>query len=323
MSPRAILSRLGQRPDIGAIAGTIAVVVVFSVIDFDGFWSFFTLLNITQYTAIVGLLAVGEMMVILTGEIDLSVGSVYGLTAIAFILFSNAWGVPLGFLAAMAIAVLAGLLNALLVLRAGMVSMIATLAALFFYRGIIYVWTGGTADALSHANRTEWLTELFGANWLWLENGFFIFLLVVAFVQLLLSGTRSGNHLLAVGGDAASAVSRGVDVARTKTLAFISSSALAGLSGIVTVSDQPQTHVTLGEQMELSAIAAAVVGGGLLMGGRGSAIGAALGAFIITAVQYELIGLGAPSSWFITFVGIVLILAVIVNHWIGSTLKLL
>jgi len=91
----------------------------------------------------------------------------------------------------------------------------------------------------------------------------------------------------------------------------------------VTVADQPQTHVTLGEQMELQAIAAAVVGGALLTGGRGSAIGAALGAFIITSVRYELIGMGAPSSWYITFVGIVLVIAIIVNQWLSATLRTL
>jgi len=323
MSSGSLLSALGRRPDVGAIAATTAIIIVFSAIDFAGFWSWFTLLNVTQYTAILGLVALGEAMVILTGEIDLSVGSIYGLTAVAFIIFSAPLGVPLAFVAAMAIAIAAGLINALLVVRIGMVSMIATLSALFFYRGVIYVWTGGTANSLSKAHRVQWLTDLLGGNWLGLENGFFILLILVVVCQLMLSASRSGNHLLAIGGDLASAHSRGVDIARSKTLAFAMSSAFAGLSGIVTVCDQPQTHVTLGEQMELEAIAAAVVGGALLTGGRGSAIGAALGAFIITAVRYELIGMGAPSSWYITFVGIVLVIAVIFNQWLGATLRTL
>jgi simple sugar transport system permease protein len=317
------LSGLGQRPDIGAIFGAVAIFIIFSTIDFEGFWSFFTLANIAQYTAILGLVAIGEGLVILVGEIDVSVGSIYGLTAIAFITFANPLGVPLAFLLAMAIAITAGLINALLVVRAGMVSLIATLSALFFYRGVIYVWTGGTANALSKANRVEWLTSLLGGNWFGLVNGFFLFLIIIAAVQLMLSASRTGNHLLAVGGDQASALSRGVEVGRTKTFAFAMSAALAGFSGIVTVCNQPQTHVTLGEQMELEAIAAAVVGGALLTGGRGSAIGSALGAFIITAVRYELIGMGAPSSWYITFVGIVLIVAIIVNQWVSATLRTL
>src|SRR5690606_29005609 len=97
-------------------------------------------------------------------------------------------------------------------------------------------------------------------------------------------------------------------------------SLLAGFAGIVTLAGNPQTHVTLGDLMELEAISAAVIGGCLLSGGRGSLIGAVLGAFIVTSFRYELIALGAPSSWFITFVGIVLIVAVIFNQKLARRL---
>jgi len=96
--------------------------------------------------------------------------------------------------------------------------------------------------------------------------------------------------------------------------AYLLAAGLAGLSGIITLCDKPQTHVTLGSLMELEAIASAVIGGCILTGGRGSVIGALIGAFIITSVRYELIALGAPSAWFITFVGIVLIVAVLFNQ---------
>jgi simple sugar transport system permease protein/ribose transport system permease protein len=91
----------------------------------------------------------------------------------------------------------------------------------------------------------------------------------------------------------------------------------------VTLADQPQSHVTLGELLELEAISAAVIGGCLLSGGRGSLLGAVLGAFIVVSFRYELIALGAPSSWFITFIGVVLIVAVIFNQklarWAGHS----
>jgi simple sugar transport system permease protein/ribose transport system permease protein len=120
--------------------------------------------------------------------------------------------------------------------------------------------------------------------------------------------------LLAAGGDLDSAKSQGVQTDRTKTIAFVICSLLAGFAGIVTLADRPQTHVTLGELLELEAIAAAVIGGCLLSGGRGSLLGAVLGALIVVSFRYELIALGAPSSWFMTFVGIVLIIAVIFNQ---------
>jgi simple sugar transport system permease protein/ribose transport system permease protein len=169
--------------------------------------------------------------------------------------------------------------------------------------------------------REHWLTRVFGGEIFGIENAIFWALLLLFLLNMVLHRMRSGNHLFAVGGDAKSALSHGVNVVRTKTKAFMAAASLAGLSGIITLCDQPQTHVTLGQYMELEAIASAVIGGCLLSGGRGSVIGAAIGAFIITSIRYQLIALGAPSSWFITFVGIVLIVAVIFNQTLSRTLR--
>jgi simple sugar transport system permease protein/ribose transport system permease protein len=105
-----------------------------------------------------------------------------------------------------------------------------------------------------------------------------------------------------------------------KVAAFVLCALLAGFAGVLTLCDRPQTHVTLGELMELEAISAAVIGGCLLAGGRGSLVGAVLGAFIVVSFRYELIALGAPSSWYITFVGVVLIVAVIFNQILARRL---
>src|SRR4029453_1245074 len=102
-----------------------------------------------------GLVAVGQALVILTREVDLSVGSVYGVVGIAFVSLAPALGVPLAFVVALAIAVVIGALNAVLVLRAGLPSMIVTLGGLFFYRGLIYVTAGGTVRSLPSAQRND------------------------------------------------------------------------------------------------------------------------------------------------------------------------
>jgi simple sugar transport system permease protein len=311
---RTLAPFLRKRPDVGAILGALILLVAFTAADPQGWWSANTIGNVVHYTAILGIMAIGQSLVIMAREIDLSVGSVYGLVAIAFITFESSLGIPGAFLVALAIGALIGYVNAVFVLRGRLVSMIVTLGALFFYRGLIYVWTGGTTKSFPEEARTHWLTSVLGGNWLGFENAILWFLLLIVVFTVVLTTTRFGNRLLAAGGDAASALSQGVDVVRTKTLAFVTCSTLAGLAGIVTIADKPQTHVTLGEFMELEAISAAVIGGCLLTGGRGSIIGAALGAFIITSVRYELIALGAPSSWFITFVGILLIIAVIFNR---------
>ena len=308
------MRRFFKRTEATIIIGCVLVFVIFATVDTDGWFNFFTIRNITRFTSILGLVAIGEALLILTREIDLSVGSVYGLVGIAFISLEATLGIPISFVVALSLAAGIGLLNAVLVLRGGLSSMIVTLGGLFFYRGAIYVSTGGTVRFFTSETEGHWFLQLFGGNWLFrLENGFWWFLLAVIFFTYILFRSRYGNHLLAIGGDPLSAASRGVPVQSVKAIAFVLCSMLAGFAGIITLANEPRTHVTIGQEVELEAIAAAVIGGVLLTGGRGSIIGAALGAFFLTAVRSELIALGAPSNWYISFVGFVLVFAAVVN----------
>jgi simple sugar transport system permease protein/ribose transport system permease protein len=199
--------------------------------------------------------------------------------------------------------------------------MIVTLGGLFFYRGLVYVTTHGAVTGVPQAARENWLAQLFGGHWLRIENGFLLLLLLAFLCAVTLNQTRFGNHLLALGGDPASAESRGVPVNRVRTLAFCLCSFFAGLSAIVTLTNQPQTNVSLGAGMELESIAAVVVGGTLLTGGRGTILGTILGAFFFTAVRSEMIALGAPPSWYISFVGIALLAVVTINTVLAKRLK--
>lgn len=196
--------------------------------------------------------------------------------------------------------------------------MIVTVGALFFWRGAIYVVSGGSASSLSKEARENWLTQALGGNWLGIENAVIWVVLIACVLMVVMAYTRFGNHLLAVGGDPDSAKSQGIRTGKVKTAAYVLCSLLAGFSAILTLADQPQTHVTLGQEQEMYAIAAAVIGGTLLTGGRGSILGALLGALIITAVRYELIALGAPTSYFISFVGVILILSVLFNTYVAK-----
>ncbi len=318
---RPAVRRFFKRTEATIIIGCILLFLIFTIVDARGWFSFFTIRNLTRFTSILGLIAIGQTLVILTREIDLSVGSVYGVVGIAFVSFAPALGVPLAFVAGLVIAATIGLLNAVLVLRGKLPSMIVTLGGLFFYRGLIYVTTGGTVRSLPAAQRSHWLVQLFGANWLFgLENGFWWFLLVVVIFTYILFRTRFGNQLLAVGGAPASAASRGVSVERVKLIAFVTCSVLAGFSGLITLANDPRTNVTIGQDVELETVAAAVIGGVLLTGGRGSIVGAALGAFFLTAVRSQLITLGAPADWYTAFVGLVLVFAAVVNTLIQRRL---
>lgn len=296
------------------MVGVAVMLAAFTLIDYSGWWTVQTMSNVIHFSSILALIAMGQALVIMSKEIDLSVGAVYGLAGVAFITLQADLGVFGAVIAALVIAALCGFIQALAVVKGRLSSMIVTLGGLFTFRGIIYVWTGGSVRAFPEEARMHWLTHLFGGEVFGVEAALFWTLLILLVLSLLLWTTPFGNHLLATGGQLESAESRGIRTDRTKIIAFILSSTLAGFSGIVTLADQPQTHVTLGELLELEAIAAAVIGGCLLSGGRGSLIGAVLGAFIVVSFRYELIALGAPSSWYITFIGIVLIVAVIFNQ---------
>lgn len=316
------LGRFRRKAGFGAVTGALIMLAAFTIADFSGWWTVQTIRNVLHFTAILGCVAMGQALVIMSKEIDLSVGSVYGLGGITFIMLQGSLGVPGAMLAGLALCAGVGFAQAMAVLRGGVPSMIVTLGGLFFVRGVIYVWTGGSVRSLPEEVRGHALVRLLGGEVFGVEAALFWMLLLLVLLTLVLWRMRFGNRLLAAGGDIITARAQGVATVRVKTAAFVLSSLLAGFAGIMTLADKPQTHVTLGDLMELEAIAAAVIGGCLLTGGRGSLLGAVLGAFIITSVRYELIALGAPSSWFITFVGLVLIIAVIFNQklarWAGG-----
>ena len=233
-----------KRSDIGAIGGTIILFIVFSLIAPDSWLTSFTLRNVLHITAILGIVAIGQALMLISHEIDLSVGSVYGVTATAFLSFEPSLGIIGSFLAAMLIAALIGFLNGLLTLKGRVASMIVTLGGLFFYRGVhlrhyrrhVEEPDGRGARAcpdspawreFSRVRERHTLAYLFGRN-------FFH-----SFSQV--PGMEIISRLPVA--TQASALARGVRVERTKWIAFVCCSCLAGFSGIVTVADRPQSHV--------------------------------------------------------------------------------
>jgi len=181
--------RFFKRSEASIILGCLLIFVIFTLVDSDGWYHFFTIRNLTRFTAVLGIITVGEALVILTKEIDLSVGSVYGIVGVAFISLEASLGVVLAFVGALIIAAAIGLLNALLVLKGQLSSMIVTLGGLFAYRGLIYVVTEGTVQTFTSDTRDHWLVHVFGDNWfLGLENGFWWFLVSSSFLPIFCSG---------------------------------------------------------------------------------------------------------------------------------------
>jgi simple sugar transport system permease protein/ribose transport system permease protein len=154
------MRKLLRRTDIGIIIGCIFLFVLFSLWNPQQWFSWSNISNIGQYTAILGLLAIGQTFVILIREIDLSVGSVYGIVGITFAgLENNNVSVLGSFILAMLLALLIGLANAILVIRGNLSSMIVTLGGLFFYRGLVYVTTRGAVTRSVPGRQENWLAR--------------------------------------------------------------------------------------------------------------------------------------------------------------------
>ncbi len=259
-----------------------------------------------------GIIALGVGLLMIAGEFDLSVGAVFTMTALVMA-ETYAAGMPLvvAIAAALAVGIVIGLVNAVLVLRFRITSFIATLAMMMLLRGIILFSSGAQSRSFRPGPLfQEALTGAVGviqAQFLW-----FLALAIVAY--LILERHRLGNGIYAVGGnrDAANAV--GVRVAGVKSLAFVLCSLSATLAGIVSTTRVNSVSPIQGQGLELQAIAACVIGGIALTGGRGAVLGIVLGAALIYSVQDVLLLSGAPGYYLDAFVGLVILAAAILNR---------
>jgi simple sugar transport system permease protein/ribose transport system permease protein len=315
---------LSKRRELGATVGSILLVLLFTL-GTGGVWlSVRNAQLLLQITSLLGIMAVGQTLLIISGEFDLSVGSVFGLCGVTFVtLVSKAgFGVVPAFIISMLIALFAGWLNGLIALKARIPSLIATLGGLFIYRGLVYYVTGGFQRSFPREVRGHFLIKMLGGSFIYGYNNSIIwFLLITVIISIVLAYTVYGNRAVSVGGDPTSALSRGVNVIKTKWIAFITTSTLAGFAGLCSVSKLYIGATTLGEQMELESIASSVIGGCALTGGVGSIWGTAIGAFLLSTIRSGLIMMGAPPYWFVTFVGIILIIAVIFNASLSAWMK--
>src|SRR5260370_24670460 len=167
------MRKLLKRPDVGVIFGCIFLFALFSIWNPRQWFDSSTISNISQYTAILGLLASGQAFVMLVREIDLSVGSVYGMVGITFASLENSnVSVLVSFIVAMLFAVVIGLVNAIVVVRGKLSSMIVTLGGLFFYRGLFYVPPPGAVTGFPETARTVWFAQFLGAHFFSACTGF-------------------------------------------------------------------------------------------------------------------------------------------------------
>ncbi len=249
------------------------------------------LLNIANQIAVIAIIAIGMTMVIITGGIDLSVGSLLALSSVLTTWFirelaggpaATVFGMTLACCAAILLSGGAGAFSGLMITWFGIPPFIATLGMMLVGSGLAYLLAEGQS-VYQIPDSFVWLGR--GADWLSLPNAVVLMLVLYGLAHLLMSQMRIGRYLYAVGGNREAARLSGLPVRRVLLFAYVCSGLLAGLGGVVMASQLKSGSPTYGQMYELYVIAAVVVGGSSLSGGRGKMLGTLIGAFIIAVIQ--------------------------------------
>ncbi|HBS5969153.1 TPA: autoinducer 2 ABC transporter permease LsrC [Klebsiella pneumoniae] len=297
------MKTLLKNRELSAFFAIVALFVVLVALN-PAYFSLQTLAMIFASSQILCLLALGATLVMLTRNIDVSVGSTVGLCAIAVgVALNNGYGLATAIAFALAIGALAGAFNGLLVVGLRIPAIVATLGTLGLYRGVMLLWTGGKwieglPDSLKSLSEPAFL----GVSPL----GWLVLALLLA-GGWLLSRTAFGRDFYAVGDNLAAARQLGVAVNRTRMLAFTLNGMLAACAGIVFAAQIGFVPNQTGSGLEMKAIAACVLGGISLLGGTGTLLGAFLGAFFLTQIDTVLVLFRLPAWWNDFIAGLVLL----------------
>jgi simple sugar transport system permease protein len=323
------LRRLLVRPETGAVAGSIAVWIFFAIV--AGTSGFLTLRGTSSYLQVAAELtiqAVPVALLMIAGEFDLSVGSTVGACGMLLVLLSTqyGWNIWASMVAALVLAVLIGLLNGYLVLRTALPSFIITLATSYILLGTTTGVTTLVANGLTEVGGLDKVPGYDSAHALFASTitiagrGFPIeivwALALVVVATWLLLATPFGNWIFGAGGDANAARNTGVPVARVKILLFIGTAVFSCLLAIIQAVTFTNADVLRGQNNEFLAIVAAVIGGVLLTGGYGSAIGSMFGALALGIVEEGVVFAGVNADWYKAFIGLILLLAVLLNNYV-------
>ncbi len=302
------------------------IVVIFASLS-ENYLTLSNLIIMTKHVAINALLAIGVLMVILKGGIDLSVGSTVALSGIIAgyslqgivipgtetVAYPAVWVV---FILAVASGAVVGWVNGVLVTRFNVAPFIATLGMLYVARGVALLIADGKTFPRLQGN-PEFGNTGFSAlgqdSFLGIPPGVWFMLIVGIAASILLNRTAFGRHLYAIGGNERAAELAGVPVNKVKLRAYVISGITAAIAGVVIASELTAATPQTGETFELNAIAAVVIGGAALAGGRGHVRGTILGAFVIGFLEDGLVIMGVSEFWKLVIKGAVIIIAVAID----------
>ena len=291
----------------------LCVVLSWAGTDSRGEQVFFTAQNFNNVAlnfSFIGIIAIGMTAVIITAGIDLSVGSVMGLSGIATgLTLSSGYGVEAGIAAGLLTALACGLVNGFLISYVGLSPFVVTLGMLSICRSLALV-VSNNKMFYEFGPDEDLFVSIGGGSYFGIANSLVLMLILTIFLGFMLNYTAWGRHLYAIGSNENAATMTGVPVKAVKMSAYLFCSLTAGMSAIMIVGWMGSVTNALGMIYELRVIASAVIGGADLMGGVGSAYGALIGSFLVELIRNGLLMAGVDPYWQGTFVGLFIIFAV-------------
>jgi rhamnose transport system permease protein len=306
----AALSRMLRHE---AILGVLlAVTLLILAMQSEHFFTGENLLNQGRLMTEIGLIALPMTFVIVTGGIDLSVGSIFGLCAILLGVFWQKLGIPLplAMVGAVLVGALAGLGNGIIITRFRVPPLIATLATLALYRGL----AEGISQARSVRGYPDWFFRLGQGDFLGVPTQLWLLLVFAIAAAALLGLTTFGRTIYAMGANEVAARFSGLNVDRAKLLIYTGSGLISGLAAVIFVSRVSTTRSDMGTGIELDVITAVVLGGTSIFGGRGSIAGTVLGLILMQALKNGLALSGVKGDGTIVVIGAVLIVAILIGN---------
>src|SRR5437763_467217 len=306
MGTKLMLRSLRTRPESVAILSFLVLFAVFGS-QLGAIWigNIPTMLRDISW---LGIVAIGQALVIISGEFDLSVGSVFAFIGLIFALLLHMGVGPLpAFTLSMILAMFIGLLNGVLTWNLGLPSLLVTLGFLFVYRGFVYFVTDGFPAKIPDDLREDFVIRLLGGQVMGIHNSIIICAVLLIAFTFILTRTRFGGHVHAVGGDIDAAAACGVEPGTVKVITFIICAALAGLAGLIAACNLSSVSTNTAEGLEFEVVAAAVIGGCSLRGGVGSAWGAVVGVGTLMALKAGFILLGTNIYAYQILLGAVLV----------------
>ena len=305
-----------MRGDTGVLLGLLLVLIVFGLLIGPQFFRPINLELMARQTVIVCVAALGMTMVIVSGGIDLSVGSIVALSTVVVALLLRAGADPaVAALGALGATACCGLLNGLLITRLRVVPFIVTLGTMLLVRGA----AKGLADERRIEAPITWLNGLLrtarDGSGFGMPFGVWIAVLLAVFVAGLLGYTRFGRHLFAIGSNERTARLCGVRIDHRKLQVYTLSAAFAGMAGVLEFSRLAVGDPTVAVGLELDVIAAVIIGGGSLAGGKGTVVGTVAGAAIMAVIQIGSSQHGLPNWVQQIVTGVIIVIAVALDRW--------